>query len=105
MVIQSFPHLLNICFCPQAPTPLQGAENLHLGVLALGEALVLTAPSSRAHRGVTLIQQHAVDAFRVDATRVLIGGFTVATGDFRQVRGEDLHPAYWAVHLGNRHSI
>ena len=54
---------------------------------------------------MALIQQHAVDALRVYAAGVLIRGFTVATGDLRQVCSEDLYPANRTVHLEKKHIL
>lgn len=102
---QSFLHLLNICFSPETPSPLQCAKNFNLWILALSEALVLAAASGRTYCGVALIEQHAVDALRVYPTRILVSSFTVATGNFRQVCSEDLYPAYRTVHLEKKHIL
>ena len=81
-ISKGFVYLFDICFCPETPAPLQCAENFHVWILALAEALVLTAPSSRTHGGMALIEQHPVDTLRVYPTGVLISSFTVAAGDF-----------------------
>lgn len=48
---------------------------------------------------VTLVQQHAVDALRVHATRTFVGGLAVAAGDLREVGAEDLNLSDGAIHL------
>lgn len=93
-------YLSDVCFGLQAPASCQRAENLNLGILALGEALVLAALPSRADHGVAFIKQHAIDAFRVQAARVFICWFAVATRYLGQVCSEDLHLTHRPVHLG-----
>lgn len=66
------------------------------------EGLVLTVLPCRAHLRVALIHEHAVYALWVDATRVLIGRFTVTAWDFRKVGSYDLHLSYWPVYLRDR---
>lgn len=85
------PYLFNIPLGDQAPAFALGPDGLGLGVLALGEALVLAALPGRAHLRVALVHQHAVQAFGVEATGVFIGGFAVALGDLRNIRCVDLH--------------
>jgi len=92
-------YLSDVCFGLQAPASCQRAENLYLGILPLGEALVLAALPSRADHGVALIEQHAIDAFGVQATWVFICWFAVATWYLRQVCSEDLHLPHRPVHL------
>lgn len=92
-------YLSDVCFGLQAPASRQRAEDLYLRVLPLGEALVLAALPSRAHQGVALVEQHAIDAFRVQAAGVFICWFAVAAWYLGQVRSEDLHLAHWPVHL------
>lgn len=48
---------------------------------------------------VTLVQQHAVDALGVHATRTFVGGLAVAAGDLREVGAEDLNLSDRAIHL------
>lgn len=48
---------------------------------------------------MTLIQQHAVDAFRVHSARAFVGGLAVAAGDLREVGTEDLNLPNRAIHL------
>lgn len=92
-------YLPDVCLGLQAPASGQRAEDLHLGVLALGEALVLAAFTSRTHQGVALVEQHAVDALRVQAAGVLVRGFAVAARYLGQVCREDLHLPHRPVHL------
>lgn len=92
-------YLSDVCFGLQAPASCQRAENLHLGILSLGEALVLAALTSWADHGVALIKQHPIDALGVQATRVFISWFAVATWYLRQVCSEDLHFTHRTVHL------
>lgn len=92
-------YLSDICFGLQAPASCQCAENLYLGILPLGEALVLAALPSGADHRVAFIEQHAIDAFGVQAAWVFICWFAVATWYLRQVCSEDLHLTHRSVHL------
>lgn len=99
MAPEEHTYLPDVSFGLQAPAPCQRAEDLHLGVLALGEALVLAALPCRAHQRVALVEQHAIDAFRVQAAGVLVRGLAVAAWDLGQVCSEDLHLPHGPVHL------
>lgn len=92
-------YLSDICFGLQAPASSQRAEDLYLGILPLGKALVLAAHPGRADHGVAFIEQHAIDALGVQAARVFIRWFAVAARYLRQVRSEDLHLTHRSVHL------
>lgn len=74
-------NLLDVGHAAQAPSSRERAEDLHVTVLPLGEALVLAALACRAHLRVALVHQHAVDALRVDAAGVFIRGLAVAARD------------------------
>lgn len=84
------PYLFNVPLGDQAPAFALGPDGLGLGVLALGEALVLAALPGRAHLRVAFVHQHPVQAFGVEAAGVFIGGFAVALGDLRNIRCVDL---------------
>lgn len=92
-------YLSDVCFGLQAPASCQRAENLYLRILPLGEALVLAALPSRADQGVAFIEQHAIDAFGIQATWVFICWFAVATWYLGQVCSEDLNLPHRPVHL------
>lgn len=96
---QQSTYLSDVCFGLQAPASCQCAENLYLGILPLGEALVLTTLPCGADQGVALVEQHAIDAFRVQAAGVFVCWLTVAPWYLRQVCSEDLHLTHWPVHL------
>jgi len=98
------PHLFDVKDGAEPPAPGQGPEDLHGGVLALGVGLVLAALAGHAHLRVALVHQHAVDALRVHAARVLVRRLAVAARHLRQVRRDDLHLSDWPVDLeeGNK---
>lgn len=83
----------------QAPSLAVCPDDLGLGVLALGEALVLAELPGRAHLRVALKHQHPVQTLRVEATRALVRGLAVALGDLRNVSRVDLHFPVRLVHL------
>lgn len=92
-------YLLDVRHGTQTPAAGQRSVDLHRTVLALGEGLVLAPLPCGAHLGVALVHQHAVDALRVGAARVLVRGLAVATRDLREVGRDDLHLPNRPVHL------
>lgn len=95
-------YLLDVVTAAQAPASRQRPEDFHLRVLALGEALVLALFPRWADLRMAFVEQHAVDALRVHATRVLVCCFAVAAWDLGQVGRNDLHFADRSVHLSGR---
>ena len=96
------PHLPDVPLGHQAPALAVRPDDLGLGVLALGEALVLAGLPRGADLRVALEHEHAVQTLRVRAARVLVGGLAVALGDLRDVRRVDLHLPVGFVHLRAR---
>lgn len=83
----------------QAPTFAICLDDLGLGVLALGETLVLAVFACRTHLRVALKHQHPVQTLRIKATRILICGLTVALRDFRNISCIDLDFPIRLIHL------
>lgn len=94
-------YLFNVPLGHQAPAFAISFDDLGLGVLALGEALVLAALSCRTHLGVALVHQHPIEALGVKAARVLIRGLAVALGNLRYVSSVYLHFTARFIHLKN----
>lgn len=92
-------YLLDVRHGTQTPAAGQRSVDLHRTVLPLGEGLVLAPLPCSAHLRVALVHQHAVDALRVGAARVLVRGLAVATRDLREVGCDDLHLPNWPVYL------
>lgn len=94
-------HLLDVFQGEEAPALASRTDDLGVGVLALGEVLVVAALTGWAHLRVALVQEHAVQALRLEVARPLVRRLAVTLGDLGHVCRVHLHPPVRLVDLRN----